>query len=196
LSARGWLGRRRKGKPDVSWLARIDGEGRLPGEYRLGSGKGIALARSGGGNVVVAAFSVMGQREGYRDNVLVSRLAPDERLEEGTTIREAINRSSFSYFGELVASGMDDGTYVASAWSGPLPQDLQPVEVARVKSDGRVLWCRTLAETISCGSGGRQYGCEPTLTTLPGGDALVVCALEGRMQIHRLEAAIGNQRST
>ena len=183
--------------PDMgaSWLARIAPDGTLLGERRFGSGKSAVAVRLRNGRILVVGFASEGEASAYQDSVSTWLLDEAGELHGQTRIRNAINRERGSDFGRLAASAVDDGAYVASNWSDPFHP--QAVEVAHLGPDGALLWHQGLPDTISA----RQTQtttfdtCDPALVTLPNGDALVACALNGKIQLYQFSRDSGEQKA-
>ena len=180
---------------DASWLAKIAADGTLLLERRIGNGKGVAAAPLRGGRFLVAGLAGEGEGSAYRDNVSTWLLDEAGALHGPARIRDAINREGSSNFGRVAASAVADDAYVVSNWSDSFHP--QAVEIARVGSDGALLWRQALPDTISP----RETKvatfdtCNPALVTLANGDALVACALNGSVQLYRLDGETGEQRT-
>lgn len=180
----------------ASWLAKIAADGTLLLERRIGNGKGVAVVSLGGSRFLVAGLAGEGKAPAYQDNVSTWLLDEAGELHGPTRIRDAISREENSYFGRVAASAVADGAYVASIWSDPFHS--QAVEVARVGLDGALLWRQALPDTVSS----RKTKvttfdtCDLALATLANGDALVACALNGWVQLYRLDHETGEQRTT
>ena len=179
----------------ASWLAKIAADGTLLTEHGFGNGKGAAVVPLHGGRFLVLGFNGEGQAAAYQDDLSAWVLDDAGALRGPTRVREALNRASGSYFGHVVASAVADGAYVASNWSELFRP--QAVEVARVGPEGTPLWQQSLPDTISAKETRVTTfsTCNPALATLAGGDALVACALDGKIQLYRLNGATGEQRA-
>lgn len=179
----------------ASWLAKIAADGTLLTEHGFDNGKGAAVVPLHGGRFLVLGFNGEGQAAAYQDDLSAWVLDDAGALRGPTRVREALNRASGSYFGRVAASAVADGAYVASNWSELFQP--QAVEVARVGPEGTPLWRQSLPDTISAKETRVTTfsTCDPALATLAGGDALVACALDGEIQLYRLNGATGEQRA-
>lgn len=177
-----------------SWLAKVGPDGTLLAERRFGNGKEATVVPLRDGQFLVAEFTTGGQTAIYRDDLLTWVLDEAGELHGPTWVREALNQAIGSYFGKVAASAVADGAYVASNWS----YDVRPqaVEVARVGPDGTLLWRQTLPNTIGKDTRMIYFNtCNPALATLADGDALVACALNGQIQLYRLDRDTGAERA-
>jgi hypothetical protein len=179
---------------DVTWTAELTAAGDLAWEDRFGAGKGASIAILADHRLAVAAFEKEENRSErtYKDHIAVRVFnEAGQRLAE-TRIRQGVNTSSGSYYGKLAAVASGDAAYIASSWLDPFSP--QPIEVAKMGADSRVLWRKMLPDSISP-EPGRSIPtwrtCELNPTALPSGDALVACALHNRIHLYKFEAASG-----
>lgn len=180
---------------DVSWLAKIAADGTLLMERGFGNGKGAVVVPLRDGRFLLAGFTAEGRAAMYQDDFSTWVLDEAGDLHGPTPVREALNRAGGSYYGHVAASAAADGAYVASNWSDTSRP--QAVEVARVGPDGALLWRHALPGTISATDARAIYfnTCNPALATLADGAALVACALNGQIQLYRLDRDTGAQKA-
>ena len=184
-----------RGLNSSSWLAKVGPDGTLLTEHRFGNGKGAVVVPLPDGRFLVAGYASAGQAATYQDDLSTWVLDEAGELHGPTRVREALNRARGNYLGNVTASAAADGAYVASNWrdmSHP-----QTVEVARVGPDGALLWRQALPDTVSAKDARAIYSntCNPALTMLADGDALVACALNGHIQLYRLNRDTGEQKA-
>ena len=74
---------------------------------------------------------------------------------------------------------------------GPTYLNPQAIEVAPVSPDQAPLWHRTLPDTVNANAGTTFNIYTPALAPLADGDALVACALNGEVQLHRFDRDTG-----
>ena len=148
-----------------------------------------------GGRLLIIGFNGEGQANAYQDNLSAWVLDDAGALRGPTRVRDTLNQSRSSYFGQVAASPVADGAYVASSWSDLFHP--QPIEIARLNSDGTPLWRQSLPNTISAKQTKvTTYStCNPALATLANGDALVACALDGEVQLYRFDRSTGTQKT-
>lgn len=182
-----------RGMSRSSWLGKVGPDGTLLVERRFGNGKGAVVVPLCDGRFLIAGYITEGQGATYQDDLSTWVLDEAGELHGPTRVREALSQSMYSYFGKVAASAVADGAYVASNWS----DDVRPqaVEVARVGPGGALLWRQTLPNTIAKGIRMIYFDtCNPALATLADGDALVACALNGQIQLYRLDRDTGAQK--
>jgi len=185
-----------------SWLALIAAtDGRLIWEHHLGNGKGIALVPTNNDRYIVANFESEGAGATYHENVSVRTVSADGQLGSATIIRQAINKERGSYFGSLSMSATKDGAYVVSSWKVPFlsnPSLLQPSEISKVNMEGELLWSKILPDSFKLNTdrGGATFCSNPAIATLPNGDALLVCALNGQIRLHKFDRNTGNDEQS
>ncbi len=198
---------------DTSWLARIGPDGNRLQEWRLGNNKGIAAVSLQDGRTLVVGFADGGVAVGagshrdaalaavksgtYRDDVVAWMLGEAGQPQGPVSIREGISRDDAyrgpgSSEGSIAMVTAGNAAYVATNWL----DFLRPagVEVARIGPDGTVAWRQSLPETVAPMNKKRAFSCSPSIAALPNGDALVACALNGQVQLHRLDGRTGERR--
>lgn len=199
--------------PDTSWLARIGADGKRLQEWRLGNNKGIAAVSLQDGGTLVIGFVDGGVAVGmgshrdaalaavkagtYRDDVVAWTLGKTGQPQGPVSVREGISRNNANRgpggnSGSIAMASAGNAAYVATNWF-----DLfRPagVEVARIGPDGTVAWRQSLPETVVPMDEKRGSSCSPSVAALPNGDALVACALDGQVQLHRLDSRTGERR--
>ncbi|UPK07545.1 hypothetical protein [Bradyrhizobium sp. 170] len=106
-------------------------------------------------------------------------------------IRDSINKSQHSYFGKVFVVTTDDAIYVASNWTGLF--DAQPVAIAKISTEGQLLWSTLLPDTIiAVETSARSWkGCSPAVGVTPQGRVLVACALNDKIQLYQLDQSSG-----
>lgn len=177
------------------WLARIGSDGNQLWERHLGNDKGNAIASLPAGRLVVAGFDATGSAptRDYQDHVTAWIVDGSGEVLAQTRIRNAINPSSRSYLGGIWVAANDNAIYVVSNWIDS--SHAQPVEVSRLDLDGRLLWSRSLPNTV-VSMKGTVNSCLPALAVDPHGDVLVACALRGQVQLYQLEQSSGSFRES
>lgn len=203
VAGSGWL---------TSWLARISPDGTRLEEWRLGNGKGIGIVPLQDGRILVAGFADGGVAAGagsgweaaqaavragtYRDDAVAWMLGETGQPQGPVLVREGISQGSAhrgpgDRAGSIAVTAADNAAYVATNWFDVTRP--AGVEVARIGPDGTALWRQSLLETVEPMDAKRLQSCSPALTALPNGDALVACALNGRVQLHRLDGKTGER---
>ncbi len=179
----GWGGR----------VARIGADGTQLWERLLGNDLGSAIAPLSGGRLAVVGFEATGssQNRDYRDHVTAWIIDGFGKQLTQTRIRASINKSQHSYFGKVLLVTTDDAIYVASNWTGLF--DAQPVEIAKLSIDGKLLWRTLLPDTVvAVERAVRSWkGCSPTLAVTPNGGVLVACALDDQIHLYQLDQSSG-----
>ena len=177
-----------------SWLGKVGPDGTLLTERGFGNGKGAVVVPLPDGRFLIAGYATEGQAATYQDDLSTWVLDEVGELHGPTRVREALNRARGNYLGNVTASAASDGAYVASNWRDM--SHAQAVEVARVGPDGALLWRHALPDTIATDARTIYFNtCNPALTTLADGDALVACALNGQIQLYRLNRDTGEQKA-
>jgi hypothetical protein len=175
-----------------AWVARIGSDGRQRWERLLGNDLGGAVAMLPGNRLAVVGFQAAeSDQKIHQNDVIVWILDDSGKQLTQTRVRDSINKSKNSYFGRvsLVTSG--DAIYVASNWAGIF--DARPVEIAKLSSDGKLLWSALLPDTvISTETTVRTWTvCKSTFALIPTGGILVACALNNRIQLYELDQKSG-----
>ena len=178
---------------DASWLAKVAADGTLLMERGFGNGKGAVVVPLRDGRFLLAGYTAEGRAATYQDDFSTWVLDEVGDLHGPTRVREALNRASAYNYGHVAASAAADGAYLASSWSDT--SHPRAVEVARVGPDGALLWRHALPDTVSAKDARTIHvnTCNPALATLADGDALVACALNGQIQLYRLDRDTGAQ---
>jgi len=180
------------------WVARIGSDGRQLWERRLGNAKHNAIASLSGNRLVLAGFEATGSSSthDYQDHVTAWIVDGSGELLAQTHIRNAINTSEGSYFGQISVAATNDAIYVISNWSDSF--QAQPAEVSKLALDGKLHWTTLLSDTIVSVKGAVPTWriCSPTLAINARGDILVVCALGGQIHIYQLEQSSGSYRES
>jgi hypothetical protein len=179
----GWGGR----------VARIGPDGGQLWERLLGNDLGGAIAPLPGDRLAVVGFEATGSgaNRDYGDHVTVWILDGSGKQLTQTRIRGSINKSQYSYFGKVLLVTRDDAIYVASNWTGLF--DAQPVEIAKLSVDGKLLWSTLLPDTaVVVEKAVRTWkGCSPTLAVMPRGGVLIACALDDQIHLYQLDQSSG-----
>jgi hypothetical protein len=180
------------------WLARIGSDGKQIWERNFGNDLGSAVASLSNDQLVVVGFGSTGsiQTRDYQVHVTVWIVDGSGTLLAETQIRNSITTSYNHYFGKIAVTATGDAIYVASSWQGFF--DAQPVEVSKLGIDGKLVWSNRLTDTVVGVDGAvRSWkNCSPTLAIMPHGDALVACALDGRIHLYELEQSSGAYRES
>ena len=179
----------------ASWLGKVAADGTLLAEHSFGNGNGAAVVPVHGGHFLVLGFNGESRAATHQDDLSAWVLDDAGELHGPTRVRDVLIQAGSSYSGQVAASAVADGAYVASNVSDLFHP--QAVEVARVDLMGAPLWRQSLPDTISAKETRVTTfsTCNPALATLAGGDALVVCALDGQIQLYRLDRATGKQKA-
>jgi len=179
----GWGGR----------VARIGADGTQLWERRLGNDLGGAIAPLSGGRLAVVGFEATGsaQNRDYRDHVTAWIIDGSGKQLTQTRVRASINKLQHRYFGKVSLVTRDEAIYIASNWTGLF--DAQPVEIAKLTIDGKLLWSTLLPDTVvPVETAVRSWkGCSPTLAVTPKGDVLVACALADQIHLYQLDQSSG-----
>jgi len=183
------------------WMVLVSaGDAHAIWKRRLGNGKGIAIAPAGDDGFLVASLDSVGTGDNYQENVTVRTVSRQGRLGSATIIRQSMITHLGDYDGNLRMSAADGGAYIVSGWDAwdMDPSQLQPTEVTRVSEDGGLLWNKVLPESFvpEPGGGGTIFCEDPAIATLPNGNALVGCALNGQIHLHEFDRSSGVDAQT
>jgi hypothetical protein len=174
-------------------VARIGPDGKQLWERPLGNDLGGVISSLPGERLAVVGFEATGtpQNRDYLDHVTLWILDGSGKTLTQTRIRDSINKSSHSYFGKVSLVTTDDAIYVTSGWEEMF--SAQPVEIAKLSLDGKLLWKTLLPDTIvEVERTVRSWNaCTPTLAVLPHGGVIVVCALGGQIQLYQIDPSSG-----
>jgi hypothetical protein len=98
-----------------------------------------------------------------------------------------------AYFGQVFMITTSDAMYVASNWRDPFKA--QPVEIAKLRHDGTLLWNIVLPDTVSASATAHPTWttCSPALAVTPGEDLVVACSLQ-QIQIYNVDGRSGTYR--
>jgi hypothetical protein len=183
------------------WGGRVDRIGPDGGqlwERVLGSDLGGAIASLPGDRLAIVGFEATGsaQNRDYQVHVAAWILDGSGRLLTQTRIRDSINKSQGSYFGNVSIITRHDAIYVTSNWAGLF--DAQPVEIAKLSMDGTLLWTTLLSDTaVADDAAARSWkNCAPTLAVTPQGGVLVACSLSGQIQLYQIDQSSGASRES
>ena len=185
-----------------SWLAMIAAsDGTIVWARQIGNGKGIAVARAADDAFLVASFDATGTDRVYEEGVTVRKVTGDGKIGPSTIVRPAINTQEGASYGTLSISSTNDGAYIISSWVLPFEQNpalFKPAEIARVDTEGRLLWRMTIPTSfvVNADRGGATFCGRPAVTTLPNGDALVACAMKGKIYTYVFNRLTGDDRQT
>jgi hypothetical protein len=182
------------------WLALIAAsDGTIVWEQHIGNGKGIAAVRAADDAFLVASFEATGTGRVYEEGVAVQRVTADGKVGPSTIVRPSINTQKGASYGSLSISSTNDGAYIVSSWEVPFEQNptlLKPSQIARVDTEGRLLWRVTIPMSFVANQdrGGATFCNQPAVATLPNGDALVACALRGTIYTHAFNRLTGDEK--
>lgn len=183
VGRQGWDGR----------VARISQDGGQLWERLLGNDLGGAIASLPRDRLAIVGFEATGsgQSRDYRDHVTAWILDGSGKLLTQTRVRDSINKFQHSYFGKVSVVTTDDAIYVASNWTGLF--DAQPVEIAKLSIDGKLLWNTLLPDTaVAVETAVRSWkGCSPTVAVTPHGGVLVACALDDQIHLYQIDQSSG-----
>jgi hypothetical protein len=183
VGRQGWDGR----------VARISQDGGQLWERLLGNDLGGAIASLPRDRLAIVGFEATGsgQSRDYRDHVTAWILDGSGKLLTQTRVRDSINKFQHSYFGKVSIVTTDDAIYVASNWTGLF--DAQPVEIAKLSIDGKLLWNTLLPDTaVAVETAVRSWkGCSPTVAVTPHGGVLVACALDDQIHLYQIDQSSG-----
>ncbi len=186
----GWFG--------SSWLAMIAaGDGSVVWEQHSGNGAGIAVTPAPGDAFLVASFDATGTHNDYQENVAVRRVTAGGQMGSPSVVRPDINERSGAHYGAIRMSPTSDGAYVVSSWEVSFEQNparLKPAEIAKVDTEGRLIWRTTIPTSfvVNTGRSGATFCHHPAVATLPNGDGLVACALKGQIYTHTFNRLTGD----
>ena len=185
-----------------SWLAMIAaGDGTIVWEQHIGNGKGIAVARVAEDAFLVASFGATGTDRAYEEGIAVQKVTADGKVGPSTIVRPSINIQKGASYGSLSISSANDGAYIVSSWEVPFEQNpalFKPSEIAKVDKEGRLLWRVTIPESFVANTdrSGATFCSQPAVATLASGDALVACALKGKIHTHVFSQLTGDHKQT
>jgi hypothetical protein len=136
------------------------------------------------------------QNRDYRDHVTAWIIDGSGKSLAQTRIRSSINKFEHSYYGKVSVVTTDDAVYIASNWTGLF--DAQPVEIAKLSTDGKLLWSTLLSDTaVAVETAARSWKvCSPTLAAAPNGSVLVACALDDQIHLYQLDRSSGAYRES
>src|SRR5262245_150566 len=179
------------------WVARVSADGKELWAHHFGNDLGNTIAALPDDRLVLVGFESTASsptQKGYQDHVTTWIIDGSGAALAKTRIRNSINSQQRSYFGHVSVVATSDAVYVASNW-----QDLfnpQPVEVAKLRLDGTLLWKVVLPDTVRAVEGRSTWRtCSPTLAVNPSGDAVVACSLR-QIQIYKLDGRSGTYRES
>jgi hypothetical protein len=174
-------------------VARIAPDGHQVWERLLGNDLGAAIAPMAGDRLAVVGFETTGssQTSNYQDHVTLWILDGSGKQITQTRVRDSINKREGSHFGKVLLVTSNREIYVASQWAGLF--DAQPVEIAKMTDDGKLLWSTPLPDTaVSVATSVRSWNtCPPTLAVNPSGSILVACAFNRQIQLYEIEPLSG-----
>lgn len=188
------------GITDSLWLAMIaSDDGNVIWERKFGKARAIAVTRGEGDVFFVASFDSTNSDGAYEDRVVVSKVTSVGQVGPATIIRQSTNQQRNSFYGNLSISSVGDGAYVVSSWEDPFKQNpalLKATEIARVDSEGRLLWRMAIPMSfvVNTNRDVATFCEQPAVATLPNGDALVACALKGKIYTHVFNGQTGEDR--
>jgi hypothetical protein len=163
----------------------------------VGNDLGNAIVALPDDRLILVGFEGTGSSPntpGYQDHVTTWIFDGSGAPLSKTRIRNSISSRRHSYFGHVSVVAIPDAVYVASNWQDPF--NAQPVEVAKLRLDGTLLWKVVLPDTVSAVEGRSTWRtCSPTLAVNPSGDVVVACSL-GQIQIYKLDGRSGTYRES
>jgi hypothetical protein len=179
-------------------LMLVDGtDGHVIWQRDIGNGKGAAVVSVDDAELIVASFESVQDPPGYREDIAVHTATLAGQISRPTIIRHEINTDRSAYYGSLRMVSREGGAYVVSSWENPfLSSRWQSPAVASVSASGTLLWSTSLPDGFApVHDGGEVRFCtEPAIAALPNGDALVACALDEEIHLHRLDRDTGADR--
>jgi hypothetical protein len=151
----------------TTWLARISSEGNVLWERFVGLGKGSAVAVRDG-VIALAALDSCQCAGGYREDVAVWLFDQTGRLINRRIIREGINASPGVSAARIEIEKTVDSIYVFSVWAA---YQAKPLEVAKLGSNGELIWSKSFPKTFWQRRGMSGAGL-PARGSLSNGDIL------------------------
>jgi hypothetical protein len=174
-----------------SWIAKLNSRGTIEWEHRIGAGKGVGIALLPDGKIAAAAIFGSDDELPYREHAATWILDQEGRISNRVHLRDFLNNQEGAGYGLLQMTAISNGAYVMSGWMEPSRPEAP--EIARLDSNGTVLWTRQLPETVVDTGKTWKSLCRPVLTSLPNDDALVACSEPSRgFLFFRLAAKTGH----
>lgn len=186
----------------LSWLAVIAAsDGTIVWKQHIGNGKGIAVAHGAKNSFFVASFEATGTDQVYEEGVAVQKVTADGKVGPSTIVRPSVNTQKGAGYGSLSISSANDAAYVVSSWgvsSEQNPALFKPSEIARVDGEGRLLWRATIPGSFVANTdrSGATFCDRPAVASLASGDALVACALKGKIHTYVFSQRTGDHKQT
>jgi hypothetical protein len=168
------------------WLALVAPSGQTFWELCLGNDQDNAVAALSDDRLAVVGFESTGSAANKDEKQYVTAwiISGSGGILAKTRVRSPIDRH-FN-FGRVWIGASGDAVYVASNWRES--SFALPVEVAKLRPDGSLLWKAPLPDTV------KAVG-SPTLAITPDGNAIIACALD-RIVIYELNGATGSYRES
>jgi hypothetical protein len=175
------------------WLARIRPDGSQLWERHLGNDLNNAVASLPNDRLVVVGFESTGSgsTNDYQNHVSAWIVDGSGNVLAKTRIRESISPTMHAAdFGPVFITTTSDAIYVASSWSDLFKP--QPVEIAKLRHDGTLLWNVVLPDTVRANATAHPTWttCSPALAVTPGEDLVVACSLQ-QIQIYKVDGRSG-----
>ena len=98
----------------ASWLGKVAADGTLLAEHSFGNGNGAAVVPIHGGQFLVLGFNGESQAVTHQDDLSAWVLDNAGELHGPTRVRDVLSQALSGYFGQVAASAVADGAYVAS----------------------------------------------------------------------------------
>lgn len=178
---------------DAMWLARLDSDGRRLWERRIGNDVGAAVAALADDHLVVVGFAAA--KSGPTNEDRKKSLAVWVLDGSGNMLTEIRLRTDLDpAFSDIEIVATHDAVYVASGSHYTNPS---PVEISKLALDGRLLWSKTLSDTVVTTKDiFTRTTCSPALAVAPSGDVWVACALKDQIQLYGFDATSGQYDRT
>ena len=176
------------------WVARLSPDGDELWGRHLGNNLDNAIAALPDDRLILAGFEGVGsgRTKDYQNHVTTWIIDGSGATLAKIRIRDSISQRQHSHFGRVSVMATPGAVYVASNWKDPF--NAQPVEIAKLRLDGTLMWKVVLQDTISAVDTAvrTRNTCSPTLSVNlnPSGDVVVACSLE-QIQIYKLDGHSG-----
>ncbi len=174
------------------WIARITSGGQQLWDTRLGNDKGIAVAALPNDRIAIAGFEATGHGPiDYHDHVAASIIDSSGKLLKRTRIRDQINKFAGSYGGVVSIATTETAIYIMSSWPGLF--NPQPIQLAKLTLNGKLLWSTSLPDSIAAIKRAvtTWRSCRTALGVTADGNPLIACARNGQIHLYQFDGISG-----
>jgi hypothetical protein len=175
-------------KQGRSWFARISPDGRVVWETHIDKYNPISVTETADKKFVVIGY-IMKSDAINSPSTSESALILDGNGKELS--RTAISTQPYALASDTSVISVKDAIYVASSWADF--RRVNPVEITKLNSSGKLLWRKPLSDTISLNSTHNEWrSCRPTMIVSSSGQPIVACALNGLIQLYNINGLTGS----